>query len=87
MGNNYRLAHIDDKTKTITDIADLSREVESTQMNIKQKNKKQNCVILGFTYSFTLLSGFLCNFKVTFEGLVMEAEKRKKSNHEKQHKE
>jgi hypothetical protein len=40
MGNNYRLSYIDDKTKTITDIADLSR-VESTQMNIKQKNKKQ----------------------------------------------
>jgi hypothetical protein len=39
--------HIDDKTKTITDIADLSIEVESTQMNIKQKNKKQNCVTIG----------------------------------------
>jgi hypothetical protein len=48
-------------------------------MNIKQKNKKQNCVIMGFT-SFTLLSGVLCILKVTFEGLVMEAEKRKKSN-------
>jgi hypothetical protein len=40
MGNNYRLSYIDDKTKTITDIADLSREVER-QMNIKQKNKKR----------------------------------------------
>jgi hypothetical protein len=38
MGNNYRLSYIDDKTKTIQYIC--QREVESTQMNIKQKNKK-----------------------------------------------
>jgi hypothetical protein len=52
-----------------TDIADLSREVESTQMNIKQKRIKQNCVILGFTYSFTLLSGFLCDFQGNVRGI------------------
>jgi hypothetical protein len=30
MSNNYRLARIDAKTKTITDIADLSIEVKDT---------------------------------------------------------
>jgi hypothetical protein len=47
-------------------------------MNIKQKNKKQNCVIITF-----ILSGFQGNVR----GIRLAEGKRKKSNHEKQHKE
>jgi hypothetical protein len=45
---NYRLARIDAKTKTITDIADLSIEVRRYANEYQtKKNKKQNCVTIG----------------------------------------
>jgi hypothetical protein len=76
MSNNYRLARIDAKTKTITDIADLSIEVRRYANEYQTKKNKQNCVTIGFTYSFTLLQEFYLILKVLPEGLVMEAEKK-----------
>jgi hypothetical protein len=88
MGNNYRLSYIDDKTKTIPDIAYLSREGRKYANEYQTKRIKtelrDNWGLLTLSPYFR---GFYVSFKVTFEGLVMEAEKRKKSNHEKQHKE
>jgi hypothetical protein len=40
MSNNYRLARIDDNTKTITDIADLSIEVRKYANEYQTKRIK-----------------------------------------------
>jgi hypothetical protein len=76
MSNNYRLARIDAKTKTITDIADLSEE-KDTQMNIKQKRIKTE-LRDNWVYHSPCCRSFL--FERCYQGLVMEAEKRKKNN-------
>jgi hypothetical protein len=46
-------------------------------MNIKQKNKKQNCVTIGVYLLIHLLQEFYLILRC-YEGLVMEAEKQKK---------
>jgi hypothetical protein len=46
-------------------------------MNIKQKNKKQNCVTIGVYLLIHPAAGVLFDFKGVTEGLIMEAEKQK----------
>jgi hypothetical protein len=75
VSNNYRLARIDAKTKTITDIADLSIEVKDAN-EYQTKNKKQNCVTIGVYLLIHPAAGVLLILKV-LQGLVMEAEKAK----------
>lgn len=88
MGNNFWLARMDGKSKTINDITDLSKEIRkySTEHQTKKiKTELRNNWGL-ITYS-RYCRGFYVSFKITLEGLIMEAEKRKKSNKEKQYKE
>jgi hypothetical protein len=86
VSNNYRLARIDAKTKTITDIADLSIEVRRYANEYQTKNKKQNCVTIGVYLLIHPAAGVLLILKV-LPGISYGSGKSKKQNKEKQHKE
>jgi hypothetical protein len=74
---NYRLARIDAKTKTITDIADLSIE-KDTQMNIKQKRIKTELREISLlTHSPCCRSFF--DFKGVTEGLLWKRKTKNKT--------
>jgi hypothetical protein len=74
---NYRLARIDAKTKTITDIADLSIEVRRYANEYQtKKNKKQNCVTIGLL-THSPLQEFYLILKVLPEGLLWKRKKAK----------
>jgi hypothetical protein len=77
MSNNYRLARIDAKTKTITDIADLSIEVRRYANEYQTKEIKTELRDNWGLLTHSLLQEFYLILKVLPEGLVMEAEKAK----------
>jgi hypothetical protein len=58
MSNNYRLARIDAKTKTITDIADLSIEVRRYANEYQTKRIKTE-LILGFILLISCCRSFI----------------------------
>ncbi|MFD2185599.1 hypothetical protein [Aquimarina celericrescens] len=86
--NRFWLARMDGRAKSINDVSDLSKELQPFSNHYQtRKIKKELRVHWNLkTYSH-YTRGFYVSFQLELEQLIFEAEKRRKSTLEKQHKE
>jgi hypothetical protein len=85
--NLYLWARMDGKVKAVNDVFDLSQEVRKYANEYQTKKIKQSLINnWGLVTYSRYCRGFYVSYKLTLEGLITEAEKRRESTKERQYK-
>lgn len=85
--NSYLWARMDGKTNTIVEVSELSNEVRKYANRYQTENIKNELILnWHLIYYSRYTRGFYVSLKMSFEDLIFEAEKKRKSLKENQQK-